>query len=77
LAIDLAVPAPDEPRPDVLEAVFRLPVRQRAATYLTYWVDLPTAETARLMDVGEGTVKRYLFLARRTLKGVLHEYSRR
>jgi DNA-directed RNA polymerase specialized sigma24 family protein len=74
---DPAVPPPDEPHPEILDAVFRLPVRQRAATYLTYWADLPVAETARLMGVGDGTVKRYLFLARRTLKGVLDEYSRR
>lgn len=75
--IDPVVSPPDEPRPEILDAVFRLPVRQRAATYLTYWADLSLAETARLMGIGEGTVKRYLFLARRTLKGVLDEYSRR
>lgn len=64
----------DEPNmhPEVMTAVLGLPVQQRAATYLVYWVGHTTAETAELMGVGEGTVKRYLSLARTTLKGVLH-----
>ena len=64
----------DEPneRPEIIEAVLGLPVRQRAATYLVYWAGYTTAQAADLMGVGEGTVKRYLFLARTRLKGVLH-----
>ena len=58
-------------QPEVLAAVLALPVRQRAATYLVYWVGTSMAETARLMGIRPGTVKRYLYLARRTLKGVL------
>ena len=64
----------DEPneRPEIIEAVLGLPVRQRAATYLVYWAGYTTAQTADLRGVGEGTVKRYLVLARTSLKGVLH-----
>jgi DNA-directed RNA polymerase specialized sigma24 family protein len=48
-------------------------MRQRAATFLTYWADLSVAETAERMGARSGTVKRYLHLARRKLKGVLDE----
>lgn len=60
-----------EPQPEVLAAVLALPVRQRAATYLVYWVGMSVAETASLMGIRPGTVKRYLHLARRVLKGAL------
>lgn len=64
----------DEPNlhPEVMTAVLGLPVQQRAATYLVYWAGHTVAETAELMGVGAGTVKRYLSLARSRLKGVLH-----
>lgn len=67
-----AAPVSD-PRPEVLEAVIGLPVRQRAATFLVYWSDLTIAEAAQLMGTGPGTVKRYLYLAKRTLRGVLDD----
>lgn len=62
-----------ELRPDVLDAVVRLPRRQRAAVYLTYWKDLSIAEAASLMGCRPGTVKRYLFIARQRLKEVLND----
>lgn len=65
--------APIDVDPGVLEAVRRLPERQRAAVYLTYWRDLPIAETAELMGCRPGTVKRYLHLARSHLREVLDE----
>lgn len=58
--------------PEVLDAVRDLPVRQRAATFLFYWAGCTVSETADLMGVGPGTVKRYLSLARTKLKEVLH-----
>ncbi|MGH8944835.1 MAG: RNA polymerase sigma factor [Acidimicrobiia bacterium] len=64
---------PRELRPEVLEAVGRLPRRQRAAVYLTYWKDLSVADAASLMGCRPGTVKRYLFLARQSLKEVLSD----
>ena len=60
-----------EPDLDVLDAVLRLPVRQRAAIYLVYWADMSVADAARHMGVGSGTVKKYLHSARNSLKGVL------
>lgn len=73
-ALDCEAVTYDHPnlQPEVLRAVMQLPVRQRAATYLVYWKDCSTGEAARLMDISEGTVKRYLALARRRLKGKLH-----
>ncbi len=53
---------------ETLDVLWRLPVRQRAATYLYYWEDRPVAEIADLMGVGIGTVKRYLHNARQRLK---------
>ena len=58
--------------PEVIVAVLGLPVRQRAATYLVFWAGHTMAETADLMGVGEGTVKRYVSLAKSSLRGVLY-----
>lgn len=58
--------APD-PLPEVVEALRGLPPRQRAATYLVYFVDLSVGVTAELMGCTEGTVKRHLHDARRHL----------
>jgi DNA-directed RNA polymerase specialized sigma24 family protein len=57
--------------PDVVEtidALWRLPVRQRAAAFLFYWEACTVAEIAELMDVRPGTVKRYLYNARQRLR---------
>lgn len=71
LQFDQGVVDAESPSFEVLAAVQRLSPQQRAATYLIYWADLSIRETALLMGVRSGTVKRYLFLARRNLKGVL------
>jgi len=56
---------------EVLDAVMRLPARQRAAVYLVYWGGETIERTATLMGTAPGTVKRYLHLARQRLKGTL------
>jgi len=53
---------------ETLDALWRLPVRQRAAAFLFYWEDCTVYEVAELMDVRSGTVKRYLHNARQRLK---------
>jgi len=60
-----------EPDWSVVEAVASLPPRQRAAVFLRYWEDLPIAEVADLMGARPGTIKRYLHLAHRSMKGAL------
>jgi RNA polymerase sigma factor (sigma-70 family) len=64
----------DDPEPEILQAVLELPAQQRAATYLVYWTGMTVVETADLMGIRPGTVKRYLYLARRSLKGALDEH---
>ena len=59
--------APMEIDIDVLRAVERLSVQQRAAVYLTYWLDLTAEEVAGRMGVSEGTVKQHLARARKRL----------
>jgi RNA polymerase sigma factor (sigma-70 family) len=44
----------------LLAALHELSPRQRACVVLRYYEDLPVAEVAAALGVGEGTVKRYL-----------------
>ncbi len=62
-----------ELRPEVLEAVARLSVRQRAVVVLTYWQDLHERDTAELLGVSVGTVRRHLARAHDRLRGVIHD----
>jgi RNA polymerase sigma-70 factor (ECF subfamily) len=59
---------PDEADVDVLRAVERLSVQQRAVVMLTYWADLPVDEVASHMGVSPGAVKRHLARARKHLE---------
>ncbi len=56
---------------EVLDAVERLSVQQRAAVFLTYWEDLPPDAVAERMGVSTGTVKRHLDRARKRLGELL------
>jgi RNA polymerase sigma factor (sigma-70 family) len=70
-----AQPEPTETyeiRPEVLEAVKRLSVRQRAVIVLTYWEDLDPPAIAKLLQISHGSVKRHLARGRSHLKEVLH-----
>lgn len=60
-------------RPDVLDAVGRLSIRQRAVVFLTYWGDLDPVSIAELLDVSEGSVRRHLARARANLRKVLDD----
>ena len=63
--------APESLALELLDALRRLTVRQRAVVHLAYWVDLPLAEIARTLKVGERTVERELSAARRRLEALL------
>ena len=52
---DPAAPAAD--RLDLMSALARLPVRQRAVLVLRFWEDLPVDTVARALDLPSGTVK--------------------
>lgn len=58
---------------DVVRAVAELPVQQRAAIYLVYWVGHEPKEAAALLGVQPGTLRRYLHLAREKLRRYLDE----
>ncbi len=58
MAPDLADQVSD--RDAMLAALRSLSPRQRACVVLRYYEDLPVAEVAAVLGVGEGTVKRYL-----------------
>lgn len=62
-----------EIHPEVLEAVARLSMRQRAVVFLTYWSDLDAAAVASLLSISEGSVKRHLARARRHLRELLDD----
>jgi RNA polymerase sigma-70 factor (sigma-E family) len=52
-----SVDAPPPGTLDLLDAVDRLPFRERAVLVLRYWLDLPEAEIARVLGCPAGTVK--------------------
>jgi RNA polymerase sigma factor (sigma-70 family) len=56
---------------DVIRALCRLSVRQRAVLYLTYWEDLTPSETARRLGLSLRTVERDLASGRRQLRRLL------
>jgi RNA polymerase sigma-70 factor (ECF subfamily) len=53
---------------DVLRAIDRLSIQQRAAVVLTYWNDLPLEEVAERMGISTGAVKSHLARARKRLQ---------
>ena len=55
----------------LFDLVMDLPVRQRAALYLTSYEGYSPTEAAELMGCRPGTVRRYLHLARSKLRKVL------
>jgi RNA polymerase sigma factor (sigma-70 family) len=67
------VPEPSLPRPEVLELVARLSVRQRAVVVLTYWDDLTPAGVANLLGISEGAVKRHLARAHHKLRELMND----
>ncbi len=56
---------------EVLDAVHRLPERDRYAVYLFYYERMPVREIARILDEREGTVTSRLSRARKKLKTLL------
>lgn len=64
---------PDVPLPpvDARAALAVLSTQQRTVVFLTYWCDHTPAEVARVLDVGEGTVRKQLARARARLREVL------
>ena len=62
-----------EYRPEVLAAVRRLSLRQRAVIVLAYWEQLTVSEIAARLGISEGSVRRHLARARSKLRGWLDD----
>jgi RNA polymerase sigma factor (sigma-70 family) len=67
-ALASAAPPRDAPRPEVLDAVRRLSLRQRAVIVLTYWEDWEPSRVATHLGISEGAVRRHLARARARLR---------
>ena len=67
---DIAAAQPEE-NAEVLEAVWRLPERDRYIVYLYYYEELPVKEIASLLDEQTGTITSRLSRARKKLKLLL------
>src|SRR5256885_7106328 len=64
-------PAPElvsEHDPDLMAALGRLPVRQRAALWLRYCEDMSTADVARVLRTTEAATKQLLLRSREALR---------
>jgi RNA polymerase sigma-70 factor (sigma-E family) len=55
----------------LVDALAKMPPRQRAAVVLRYWQDLDIAETARALGCSEGTVKSQCARGLATLRALL------
>ncbi len=60
-----------ERRDRIAVAMGRLPDLYRTAVHMHYWLEMSVEEIAESLSVPEGTVKSYLFRARRLLKRTL------
>src|SRR5438874_7734906 len=56
---------------DVLRAVSRLSLRQRAVVYLAYWEDLAPQDVAEVLGISEGAARRHLARARARLREMI------
>ena len=76
------IPDPEASEPDdsqdvqaaVMEAVAKLPQKQRTVFILKHLENLKITDIATLLDCGEGTVKKYLFRAMEKLRVDLKDY---
>jgi RNA polymerase sigma factor (sigma-70 family) len=62
-----------EPIADVLRALRTLSPKQRAVVILHDYADIPTKDVAKIMGVGQATVRVHVSQARRRLRRVLEE----
>ena len=72
-ATTAVVDPPPTPAPEVLEAVRRLPPRQRAVVALFYLEDRSMTEIADILEMKESTGWSQLHTARKRLAAALHQ----
>jgi RNA polymerase sigma-70 factor (ECF subfamily) len=61
--------------PEIMEALRRLPVRQRSALWLRYCEDMSTADVALVMRATEPAIKQLLLRARESLRRELKDVT--
>lgn len=61
----------DHVRVEVLDALRRLSIRQRAVVFLIFWADLTVGEAAETLHISTATTERDLRAAKARLKGML------
>jgi RNA polymerase sigma factor (sigma-70 family) len=61
------------PRPEVLQQVARLSLRQRSVVVLTYWDDLDQRAVAERLGISPGSVRRHLARAHAKLRRLLDD----
>ncbi len=66
-------PPTTDPRSDVAQAIAGLSARQRAVVFLAYWEDRRIDEIAEILHTSDGSVRKHLARARRTLRVQLGE----
>jgi RNA polymerase sigma-70 factor (ECF subfamily) len=70
---DLKASAVNEPAIFILKHLAKLPLRQREVFVLRHWHGFSTTECAKLLNIGEGSVKSHLSRAVAGLKKALSE----
>ena len=68
---ELAAEPRENEEVSVLDAVMRLPEKQRVCTHLFYYEDMPIHDIAHTLSIPESTVKSHLHRARAALKEML------
>jgi len=66
-----AAPAPADDRLMLLQALAKVPARQRAVLVLRYWEDMSVEETAAALSCSTGTVKSQASRGLDTLRGLV------
>lgn len=67
------MPAARQDRSELLDALMTLPEKMKSAVFLYYYEGYSVGEIARAMDRPAGTVKSWLYRARRLLRQALEE----
>ena len=67
----------EEDRREIIDIIDRLPARQREAIVLHYYESLSVTETAKVMDVPQPVVSRYLRIAREKIKEEIQGYTKK
>ena len=69
----VSLPEPDAEQVVIRDALLRLSGSQRMVVFLRFWLGLPIAEVAEVLEIPVPTVKSRLYQAFKLLRGMLRE----